>query len=90
MKKIVYSSRAKKDLKKYKNALDRLRSLFAVLDMLAQGQALPAQFSPHPLIGNYKNCMEYHVGNDFLLIWIDKDEDTIHVVRIGTHSELFG
>lgn len=32
--------------------------------------------------------MECHVGNDFLLIWIDSD--AIYVERVGTHAELFG
>lgn len=32
--------------------------------------------------------MECHVGNDFLLIWIDTD--AIYVERVGSHSELFG
>lgn len=27
---------------------------------------------------------------DFLLIWIDTEHDVIEVVRIGSHSELFG
>ena len=39
------------------------------------------------LKGQYKGCMECHIGNDFLLIWIDGD--IIDLVRIGSHSELF-
>lgn len=33
--------------------------------------------------------MECHVENDFLLIWIDKNEDLIKLIRLGSHSELF-
>lgn len=40
------------------------------------------------LSGDYKGCMEYHVENDLLLVWIDGD--IINLVRIGNHSELFG
>ena len=40
------------------------------------------------LSGDYKGCMECHVENDLLLIWIDGD--IINLVRIGSHSELFG
>ncbi|MDN5554833.1 type II toxin-antitoxin system YafQ family toxin [Prevotella sp.] len=32
--------------------------------------------------------MECHVDDDFLLIWTDGH--VIEVVRIGTHSELYG
>ena len=42
------------------------------------------------LIGTYKDCMECHVGSDFLLIWIDAASDMVEIVRIGSHSELFG
>ena len=34
--------------------------------------------------------MECHVGNDFLLIWVDEQRDIIELVRLGSHSELFG
>lgn len=29
--------------------------------------------NPHPLTGNWKNFMEYHVEGDCLLIWYDKE-----------------
>ncbi|MBD5170857.1 MAG: hypothetical protein HDT07_02470 [Bacteroidales bacterium] len=32
---------------------------------------------------------EYHVENDTLLIWWDKESDIIKLVMFGTHSELF-
>ena len=32
--------------------------------------------------------MECHIGGDFLLIWIE--DDIISLVRLGSHSELFG
>lgn len=34
--------------------------------------------------------MECHIENDFLLIWLDLDSDEISLVRLGSHSELFG
>lgn len=34
--------------------------------------------------------MECHVEGDFLLIWIDEASNTIGVLRLGSHSELFG
>lgn len=42
------------------------------------------------LKGDYKGCMECHVEGDFLLIWIDENENQIGVLRLGSHSELFG
>lgn len=34
--------------------------------------------------------MECHVQGDFLLVWINEEEDTVYLVRLGSHSELFG
>lgn len=34
--------------------------------------------------------MECHIEDDWLLIWFDKEEDVIKLVRLGSHSELFG
>jgi len=41
------------------------------------------------LEGKWKGYMECHVENDFLLIWIDEATDTIKLVRVGSHYDLF-
>lgn len=89
MKTIHYSTKAKKDLKKYRNNLQLMKALFDVLDKLQKGEVIPNKYKPHELAGNYKGCMECHVGNDFLLIWIDTTSDMVNIIRIGSHSELF-
>lgn len=88
MKEVRYSTKAKKDLKRYRNDTVKMQELFRVLTMLAKGENLPPQYRSHMLSGNYKDCMECHVGSDFLLIWIE--DDAIYVERVGSHSELFG
>lgn len=57
--------------------------------MLAKGEQLPEQMRPHMLTGDYRGCMECHIMGDFLLIWIDQTEETIYLLRLGSHSELF-
>lgn len=89
MKKIRYSTKAKKDLKKYRNDLPLMKALYDVLEKLANDVALPKEYKAHALTGNYKDCMECHIKNNFLLIWIDTEHDVIEIVRIGSHSELF-
>ncbi|MFB9897521.1 type II toxin-antitoxin system YafQ family toxin [[Hallella] seregens] len=89
MKKVDYSTKAKKDLKRYRSKPHELAELFKVLKMLAREQKLPAIYHPHQLQGEYEGCMECHVKSDFLLIWIDEDLSTIRVLRVGSHSELF-
>lgn len=89
MKTIVYSTQAKKDLKKYRNDPRKVRKLLEVIRILALGETLPPIYKAHKLIGGYIGCMECHVDGDFLLIWIDEQTDFIEVVRVGSHSELF-
>lgn len=79
----------KKDLKKYKHATDLIEELEKVLKELQQKGTVPEKYSPHPLISNYKDCMECHIKSDFLLIWIDKTRPVIKLLRLGSHSELY-
>lgn len=90
MKKLRYSTKAKKDLKRYRHRIAFIEELRKVLYSLQMCKTLPANKYPHKLTGQYAGCMECHVENDFLLIWIDEETNVIEVVRVGTHSELFG
>lgn len=64
MRELRYGTKAKKDLEKYRNDLQKLKMLYEVLDMLMRDIPLPSRYQPHILQGNYKGDMEYHVGND--------------------------
>lgn len=90
MKKIQPTTQYKKDLKRYKNKPKKLEALKEVILMLKDGIPIPPEYHPHPLQGNYKGCIECHIQGDFLLIWIDEENDIIELVRLGTHSELYG
>lgn len=90
MKKIQPTTQYKKDLKRYKNKPKKLEALKEVILMLKDGIPIPPEYYPHPLQGNYKGCIECHIQGDFLLIWIDEENDIIELVRLGTHSELYG
>ena len=86
---LIPTGQFKKDLKRYRNKPEKLASLKSVLDLLQENGEVPHEYDPHMLKSNYKGFMECHVENDFLLIWRDVDTQTISLVRIGTHSELF-
>ena len=90
MRIIRYSTQYKKDIKRYANQDDKLDALLEILKYLQEGKAIPTQYRPHPLKGKYKGCWECHIQSDFLLIWIDKESDTVWLERLGTHHELFG
>lgn len=89
MKTLKLSGQFKKDLKRYKHHRKKLDALEHVLTYLQRGEAIPSEYKPHLLSGDYKGYMECHVLNDLLLIWFDRTNDIIVLVRFGTHSELF-
>lgn len=90
MKKLKASSQYKKDYKRIRNNPRKIRALNEVLIKLANEETIPERYSPHILTGNYKGYMECHIESDFFLIWFDPETDQIDLVRIGSHSELFG
>jgi len=90
MKKIFPSSQYKKDYKRYRFQPKKIAALNVVIDMLRNDQPIPREYKPHMLQGEYKGCMECHIQGDYLLIWLDEEHDVIELVRLGSHSELFG
>ena len=54
MKTIHYSTKAKKDLKKYRNNIRLMEALYEVLSSLIKGEAVPEKYKPHELTGHYK------------------------------------
>ena len=89
MKILHYSTQYKKDFKKYKNQPKKLQKLLEVLRILQNEEKLPAELKAHRLLGEYKDCMECHIESDFLLIWFDENSNSITILRLGSHSELF-
>jgi mRNA interferase YafQ len=86
---LVYTTKFKKDIKRYKNQATKIAALRTVLNQLQEKGTVDASFKPHLLSGEYKGLMECHIQNDFLLIWVDTAKNTIALIRLGTHSELF-
>lgn len=89
MKTLKVTSRFKKDLKRIQNDPRRIANVEAVLKLLRDTGAVPKHYRPHMLTGDYAGCMECHIENDYLLIWIDEAEQVIKLLRLGSHSELF-
>lgn len=89
MNTLKLTSQFKKDLKRYKYKIEIIDKLEVLLKLLVNGQSIPPVNNPHILTGNYRGYMECHVESDTLLIWWDKEEGIIKLVRFGSHSELF-
>lgn len=90
MKELRFSSQYKKDAKRFRNQPHKMEMVAEILRKLRDEEPIPEINRPHMLTGNYAGCMECHIEGDFLLIWIDETENTIGVLRLGSHSELFG
>jgi mRNA interferase YafQ len=89
MKILHYSTQYTTDFKKYRNQPEKLQKLLEVLRMLENESKLPLELKVHKLSGHYKDCLECHIEGDFLLIWLDENNDIIKLLRFGSHSELF-
>jgi len=90
MKDLRFSTQYKKDAKRFRNQPKKMEKVAEILRKLRDEEPIPEINRPHMLTGNYAGCMECHVEGDFLLVWIDETKRRIGVLRLGSHSEIFG
>lgn len=57
--------------------------------LLSEQKPLPKEAREHQLNGKYKDTREFHISGDMLVIYM-VESDTIKLLRLGTHSQLFG
>jgi len=87
---ILRQTQFKKDLKLAKKQGKNLDLLKKIIALLMSGEELPQKYKDHTLIGNYANSRECHIQPDWLLIYrIDEELKVLHIIRTGSHSELF-
>ncbi len=61
-----------------------------MVENLAKEQPLDLKYKDHSLKGSLKDFRECHLKPDLLLIYkIQKQENTLLLLRLGSHSELF-
>lgn len=85
--------------KAYRKSLKRLvrSGNFDILEVdrlintLVSRAVLDPKYDNHPLHGEYAGCFECHLKGNWLLIYeLDETENTLTIVDIGSHSDLFG
>jgi mRNA interferase YafQ len=86
------TSRFKRDFKRvragqYGKDLDRV--LADVLGLLLADQPLALRYRDHLLTGEFRHCRECHLKPDLLLIYRLVDDDSVELIRLGSHSDLF-
>jgi mRNA interferase YafQ len=61
-----------------------------IITTLIEEKSLNKKYCNHLLKGNWKYCYDCHILPDLVLIYqIDKINNRLILVRIGSHSELF-
>ena len=93
---VAYTNSFKKNVRLcYKQNLD-LNELYKVISSLAKLETLPPKNCVHRLTGFGKErkgekYMECHITPDWLLIWVQKDDEMILVfTNTGSHAKMFG
>jgi mRNA interferase YafQ len=93
MRTIERSSQFKKDLKrelKGQRAKQMTAALENVVELLQRDQPLPKKFKDHQLTGNLADCRDCHVLPNLVLLYEQPDDaNTLRLVRLGSHAELF-
>jgi len=90
MLKIKPATQFQKDIKKFKHNQSVINELNEVLNILVQGEDLPAKYQDHKLSGKWKGYRECHLKPDALLIYhVDSEDEMLTLARCGSHSELF-
>lgn len=91
MRTIEPTGRFKRDLKRemrgqYSQVIaDELDDL---ISLLASDAPIPARHRDHALTGNWKDHRDCHVKPDLVLIYRMPDDETLQLVRLGSHAEL--
>ena len=78
----------KKDVRLMQRRSKNIRKLQEIVCKLSLEEKLPAKNRNHQLIGKYTGLFECHIEPDWLLIY-RITEDSLILVRTGTHSDLF-
>ena len=85
----VRCAQFKRDVRKARARGKDLGKLRVLLESLIDQEPLAARHRDHPLRGIWNRHREAHIEADWLLIYRVKG-DELHLVRTGTHSDLFG
>jgi mRNA interferase YafQ len=78
-----------KDLRKVRLNQTNLEKLFLYISLLSKGKNLPPEAKDHQLQGEWNDVREFHIAGDLLVLY-RREKSEIHLLRIGTHFQLFG
>ncbi len=91
MRRIEPTGQFKRDYKREAKGQHRATldvDLTPVLQRLVADQPLEVRYRDHALTGEWKDHRDCHIKPDLVLIYQKPDDETLRLVRIGSHSEL--
>lgn len=91
MRRIERTNQFKRDFRRERRGRHRAMletGLPEVIEQLAADTPLAPALRDHALSGNWSGFRDCHVRPDLVLIY-QKTEDTLRLIRLGSHAELF-
>ncbi|MGH6896891.1 MAG: type II toxin-antitoxin system RelE/ParE family toxin [Geminicoccaceae bacterium] len=85
MRSLRTTKQFERDLRRAKRRGKKLDKIWEIVDLLVRGEPLPARCRRS---GEWNRLWECHIEPDWLLIW-NEAEQTLTLVRTGTHADLF-
>jgi mRNA interferase YafQ len=85
------TSRFKKDYKrelKGRHGATLEKEFQQLLLQLLTAAPLKEKYRDHPLTGEWQNHRDLHIKPDLVLIYRKTGNEILHLVRLGSHSEL--
>jgi mRNA interferase YafQ len=91
MRIVKYTGRFRRDYRRENSGPHGRRldaELLRAVAMLADDFPLPRRYFDHPLGGEWNDHRDCHIRPDLILIYRKPDDDSLQLVRLGSHSEL--
>lgn len=88
---IKRTTQFKRDFKKIRNDQTSVTAFVSAVNILVSKNQLPVKYKEHQLLGELQGFTDIHLKPDLLLLYfIDIEKNILHLLRIGSHAELFG
>ena len=89
MRELILTARFRRDLRRTARRGKDGDKLEEIVRKLLASEPLEPRYRAHQLTGSMAPLWECHIENDWLLVW-DEDDQSVTLIRTGTHSDLFG
>lgn len=81
---------SKKFKKSFGKQPETVKRQFIERRLLFESEPYHPLLHNHALIGKYSDCRSFNVNGDIRTIFAFVDPGTVHLIDIGTHSQLYG